>query len=80
MTLKGVPAKLYRELKRLAEAEHRSLNREVIRRLEASVVGPPDPARDPEAFIARVRERMAQYDGPMLSDEEITAAKRRGRP
>jgi hypothetical protein len=80
ITLKGVPLKLYRELKRQADVERRSLNREVIRRLEESVAVRPDPAGDPEAFITHLRERKAQYGGRALSDDKITMFKRRGRP
>ena len=79
ITLKGVPVKLYRELKRRATAERRSLNAEAIRRLEESVAFPNDAARDPEAFIARVRERAAKYNIKPLTDDEITAAKNYGR-
>jgi hypothetical protein len=80
ITLKGVPLKLYRELRRRAEAARRSLNGEVIWRLEQSVEVMEDPARDPEAFIMRVRERQARYGGHRISDAEIAVAKRRGRP
>lgn len=79
ITLKGVPLKLYRELKKRAVAERRSLNAETIRRLEDSVAVPDDPARDPEAILARVRERIAKYNTPPISDEEITAYKNVGR-
>ena len=71
ITLKGVPLKLYRELKKQATAERRSLNAEAIRRLEESVAVPDDPARDPEAFLARVREQRAQYNTPLVSGETI---------
>ena len=80
ITLKGVPLKLYRELKKRAAAERRSLNSEAIRRLEESVAVPDDPARDPEAFLARVRERQARYATPPITDEQITACKNFGRP
>ena len=79
ITLKGVPVKLYRELKRRAAAERRSLNGEAIRLLEASVAVPDDPARDPEAFIARVRERALKYNIKALSAEEIQDAINEGR-
>lgn len=79
ITLKGVPLKLYRELKKRATAERRSLNAETIRRLEESVAVLNDPARDPEAFLARVRERWVKYNTPPITDEEITAYKNSGR-
>jgi hypothetical protein len=43
------------------------------------VATPDDPARDPEAFIARVRERALKYNGPLISDEKLSAYKRQGR-
>ena len=79
ITLKGVPVKLYRELKRRAAEERRSLNAEAIRRLEESVAGTIDPARDPEAFIARVRERALKYNIKPLSAKEIRDAINEGR-
>ena len=80
ITLKGVPLKLYRELKRRAIAERRSLNAEAIRRLEASVAYPDDAARDPAAFTARVREMQRKYNIKALSAKEIRDAVTEGRP
>ena len=79
ITLKGVPVKLYRELKRRAAEERRSLNAEAIRRLEESVAGTIDPARDPEAFIKRVREMNRKYSITALSVDEIRDAINEGR-
>ena len=79
ITLKGVPLKLYRELKKRAVAERRSLNAETIRRLEESMALPTPAARDPEGFLARVRERQLKYNTPPISNDEITASKHFGR-
>ena len=46
ITLKGVPVKVYRELKRRAAAGRRSLNSEAILRLEESLARPGDAAAD----------------------------------
>jgi hypothetical protein len=81
ITLKGVPPKLYRELKRLAEAEDRSLNREVIRRLEESVSPAPDRTPEVEAFIRRVCEQEVRYNAsPPPPPPAAGAGKRKGRP
>lgn len=78
ISVKGVPVRLYRELKRAASAERRSLNAEVIRRLEESVA--PQWAADPDAVIARVRERQARYGFQPMTAEEVREAIRSGRP
>ena len=75
LTLKNVPADLYRRLKKTAAENHRSLNREAILRLERSI-----GMVDWEEFrnrVDRVRESLSM---PYLTDEDINAAKRAGRP
>ena len=76
LTLKGIPDDLLRRLRRAAEANRRSLNREVLDRLARSV---ETRAVDPEALLARadaLRQRLALRP---LSDSAIQRAKRAGR-
>ena len=77
LTLKGVPHTLYDKLRKLAAAEHRSINRQVILMLEQDVAR---QAIDVKAWLeetARIRKRWKLE--PMTMDE-IDAAKKRGRP
>ena len=76
LTLKGIPEDLLTRLRRVAETNRRSLNREVIERLERSLEG---RRLDHDALLARadaLRERLALTP---LDDEAIRRAKRAGR-
>lgn len=76
ITLKNIPKDLYARLKKSAESNHRSLNREAIARLERSLgTGREGPA----AFLARV-DRVRESLGIYVTDEEIRKAKHAGRP
>lgn len=77
LTLKGIPEPLYRELKRRAAANRRSLNREAILCLETVAQGAPAGAGAVLARVVAVRERAK---GPYLRDAELAAAKAAGRP
>ena len=78
ITLKNVPAALHARLKEAAEANHRSLNREAIRRLEQSLDEPVDKRALMERIRAR-REEMAAR-GAWLTDEFLERAIEEGRP
>jgi len=76
LTLKGIPDDLMKRLRGVAETNRRSLNREVIERLERSLEG---RRLDPASTLARVdvlRERLALRP---LDDAAIRRAKRAGR-
>lgn len=78
VTVKGIPDGLHRRLKEEAEANRRSLNREIIHRLERSVAA---PAVDPDAYLAglaAVRERAAP--STPLTDRILREARDEGRP
>jgi len=77
ITLKNIPGELYLNLKQSTVANHRSLNREAIARLEHSL---DIRERDPEAILARVRRLRKKFHGPPITDAELTKAKREGRP
>jgi plasmid stability protein len=79
LTLKNVPDDLYRRLKARAEQNHRSLNREAIRCLEASVTSGASPLADEAGARARaLRERLAA-EGVWITADEVHAAIERGR-
>jgi plasmid stability protein len=76
ITIKNIPTPVYARLKRQALEHRRSLNQEVILRLERSIaIAPTDPA----TFLAQVRAlRVKPRKGP-LTDRVITKLKRQGR-
>lgn len=77
ITLKALPASLHRALKSQAARHKRSLNREVIALLEASVA--PPRKVDVEAMIAKARKFRASLKFT-TTPEEIDRFKREGRP
>jgi len=76
LTLKGIPEDVYVRLKRRAEAERRSLNREIILCLERSLE--PEPF-DLETWLEEARRIRARVKGRGLSDAQLRAMRRRGR-
>lgn len=76
LTLKGVSDQLLKRLRRVAEANRRSLNREVIERLERSL-----EARrlDPDSLLARADTLRARLALDPLDDATIRLLKRSGR-
>jgi len=84
IVLKGVPAGLHRRLELRARASGRSVSGEVIACLE-SVVGTEPPRRTAEEVRQLIEEARAVREelaakGVSITDEEITAWKRQGRP
>lgn len=78
LTVRGVPDAVYEALKEEAERNRRSLNQEVVHRLEASVRA---PRTDSEAELERVRALRGRLaDLPPLDDELLDEARSRGRP
>lgn len=78
LTLKNVPDDLHRRLKARAERNHRSLNREAIRCLEAAVEPTSAVADDPWARAEAFREKLAA-EGVWITGEQILAAIDEGR-
>lgn len=76
LTIKNVPARLYHRLKEAAARERRSLNSEVIHRLEQSVGATPI---DVEGLLAKARELRERNRLPYLTDEALRAARDEGR-
>ena len=61
LTLKNIPGALYARLKKSAAEHRRSLNSEILDRLDASLGGRP---LEPAAFLAKadaLRERLAGH-------------------
>ena len=76
LTIKGIPDELLQRLREIAAEHRRSLNSEVIHRLERSV---ERSAVDPELFLARVRALNARAPLPPLTDEFLERAIEDGR-
>ncbi len=77
LTIKNIPDDLYKQLKRYAEINRRSLNSEVISCIERAV---RSNKVHPEEYLERarrLRERTKRYS---ISDEEFNEAKVAGRP
>ena len=76
VALRGLPPALHQALKAAAARNRRSLNGEIVARLEASLR--PSPV-DVDALLARVRERSRRLQVPELTDDELAALKEVGR-
>jgi plasmid stability protein len=77
ITLKSIPDDLYERLKESAKANGRSLNREVLTRLEASLRSRPV---DPDAFLQRLDRLRWRKQLTPLTERMLKAAKSEGRP
>lgn len=77
ITIKGIPDELLEDLRQSAESNRRSINSEVLLRLERSLGRVP---LDPEEFLARVRARRERLQLPHLTEESLNQAKAEGRP
>lgn len=77
ITLKSIPDELYARLKKTAQDHRRSLNSEIIVRLEGSLR--PTAVRTDEA-LATARRLRGRVTGHPLAPEEIREARRQGRP
>lgn len=77
LALRGLSQEMYRTLKRAAERNHRSMNGEILARLEASF----RPAgADVEIVLSRVAARTAAVALPDLGGDLLSALKDAGRP
>ena len=75
LTLKGVPDEVYERLKTSAVVNHRSLNSEIIARLEAQVL----PRRTASEQLAAIRATRSRLTQTTLDHDVIDRAKREGR-
>ena len=77
ITLKGIPDDVYQRLKQSAEANHRSVNSEVIVCLESQLLSKRAPASEHLAAIRAIRSRLPKLG---FKHEDIDRFKREGRP
>ncbi len=77
ITVKNIPDELYSRLKAAAENNRRSINGEIISRIERSLT----PRRvTTETLLARIRKLHDGFDGRTLTVEQIQDARNEGRP
>lgn len=72
VTVKNIPPDLYERLKELAEANHRSINSEIIACLEQSV---SSRRLDPDTLLANARKWREKTSHYAISHEEFNRAK-----
>jgi len=78
ITVRGIPDDVYQMLKVEADRRHRSLNQEIVHRIEASVRA---PAVDPDEHLERIRAiRRELDDRARIDDELLDRARSEGRP
>jgi plasmid stability protein len=76
LTLKGIPDEVHERLKQSAAVNHRSLNSEIIARLEAQVMTRRATAQDHLAAIRAIRDRLPKA---AFDHADIDRLKREGR-
>lgn len=76
ITIRNVPNELYEALTQKAKRQHRSLNSELIIRLQNSV---GQREMDVETELEEIRLFREKYKGLYTSEEEINREKNRGR-
>ncbi len=79
LTIKNVPKKLHQRLKESAAAHRRSLNSEVIARLERELMSRPVDSEEFLREVQEARERIAAKTGIFVTDEDLKEAKNWGR-
>jgi antitoxin FitA len=75
LTLKGVPDEVYERLKTSATVNHRSLNSEIISRLEAQVI----TRRSAAEQLVAIRAARARLTKETFDHDVVDQAKREGR-
>ena len=76
ITVKGIPDELYKRLKAVAQMNHRSVNGEIISRIERSLMPQRVPASQ---LLERVRRLHESFGGRTLELRQIDEARREGR-
>lgn len=83
LSIKNLPSELYRRLKRSAKRHRRSLNKEIVYRIEiglqTAMERSPAQIRDIVQTTRKLRRKLKSQD-VWITDEEIQIAKRQGRP
>ncbi len=74
--LRGISESLHQELRESADRNHRSLNGEILARLETSIVG---TTSDVDVILARARNRAKTLKIPSKVNDLINELKKSGR-
>jgi len=77
ITVKGIPEDLYRRLKAAAEANHRSINSEIISRIEQTLKARRVPTGE---LLQRLRRLHGSFGSKTVKLKQLDAARREGRP
>ena len=77
VAVRGIPEQVHSALKRAAARNHRSLNGEILTRLEASL---RPSTVDVQALLARIHDRAARMGLQDVDEELIRELKSAGRP
>ncbi len=77
ITIKNIPDNLYKQIKKSAAQNYRSINGEVLYRLQNSLT---EKQVDPEELIKKIAEYRNKLKTPELTDEFLKMAKNQGRP
>ena len=77
ITVKNIPDELYERLREAAKSNRRSINGEIIHRIQRSLT-PQQTAIEP--LLARIRRLHDSFEGRTLSVEQIDEARKEGRP
>ena len=77
LALRGISDELHQRLKAAAKRNHRSLNGEILARLEASV---PRKPVDPKEMLERIQRRRESLGPIDTSPETIRELREHGRP
>ena len=76
ITIKNIPDDLYQRIKMTAHANRRSINNEIINRLDKSL---KSTKIDVDAFLRRIENFQNSIEIPALTDDLILTAKEEGR-
>jgi hypothetical protein len=76
ITLKNIPDDLYKQIKKSAKLNYRSLNAEILFRLKQSLGA---KSINNEAFLARIEVLRSGTEIPPLTGESLEKAKSEGR-
>ena len=77
VALRGIPTELHLALKEAAARSHRSLNGEILARLEASM---RPTSTDVDTLLARIQSRSERIDPRCIDDALLRRLREAGRP
>jgi antitoxin FitA len=76
ITVKNIPAEIYKKLKQHAESSHRSINKEIIACIERSI---GSQQVNPDLRLANARTLRIKTVSHPIKDNKLTQAKNAGR-